>query len=86
MISMHLTSSVLIYGALFLRYAREDTHYLLYIYDLMRIRLLRSSAESESSDPPLIEVSSLIFFLITVYLNTKFFVYTIYVRIVAQDD
>ncbi|KAL6507822.1 hypothetical protein OROGR_024017 [Orobanche gracilis] len=37
-------------------YAREDTHYLLYIYDLMRIRLLSLSADSESSDPPLIEV------------------------------
>ncbi|KAI3443386.1 hypothetical protein Pfo_000051 [Paulownia fortunei] len=39
-----------------IKYAREDTHYLLYIYDLMRMRLLRSSADSESSDPPLIEV------------------------------
>ncbi|KAL6560149.1 hypothetical protein OROHE_006387 [Orobanche hederae] len=39
-----------------IKYAREDTHYLLYIYDLMRIRLLSLSADSESSDPPLIEV------------------------------
>ncbi|CAA0818753.1 Polynucleotidyl transferase- ribonuclease H fold protein with HRDC domain [Striga hermonthica] len=39
-----------------IKYAREDTHYLLYIYDLMRIRLLKLSADSESSDPPLIEV------------------------------
>ncbi|CAA0821447.1 Polynucleotidyl transferase- ribonuclease H fold protein with HRDC domain [Striga hermonthica] len=36
------------------KYAREDTHYLLYIYDLMRIRLLKLSPESESSDPPLV--------------------------------
>ncbi|KAL8480303.1 hypothetical protein ACS0TY_027011 [Phlomoides rotata] len=39
-----------------IKYAREDTHYLLYIYDLMRARLLESSADSESSDPPLVEV------------------------------
>ncbi|KZV15181.1 hypothetical protein F511_33667 [Dorcoceras hygrometricum] len=37
-------------------YAREDTHYLLYIYDVMRQKLLNSAAESESSDPPLTEV------------------------------
>ncbi|KAL2335105.1 hypothetical protein Fmac_016318 [Flemingia macrophylla] len=42
-----------------LRYAREDTHYLLYIYDLMRIKLFSMSKESgcsESSDTPLVEV------------------------------
>ncbi|XP_059646486.1 protein RRP6-like 2 [Cornus florida] len=39
-----------------LRYAREDTHYLLYIYDLMRISLLSSSVESENSDALLEEV------------------------------
>ncbi|KAL2503188.1 Polynucleotidyl transferase [Forsythia ovata] len=39
-----------------IRYAREDTHYLLYIYDVMRMTLLTSSVESESSDPPLLEV------------------------------
>ncbi|KAJ1393279.1 Ribonuclease H-like superfamily [Sesbania bispinosa] len=39
-----------------LRYAREDTHYLLYIYDSMRIKLFSLSKESESSDPPLVEV------------------------------
>ncbi|RDX95637.1 Protein RRP6-like 2, partial [Mucuna pruriens] len=42
-----------------LRYAREDTHYLLYIYDLMRIKLFALSMESESSessDTPLVEV------------------------------
>ncbi|KAF3456490.1 hypothetical protein FNV43_RR01141 [Rhamnella rubrinervis] len=33
-----------------LRYAREDTHYLLHIYDLMRIKLLTMSEESEQSD------------------------------------
>ncbi|KZV48998.1 hypothetical protein F511_09594 [Dorcoceras hygrometricum] len=37
-------------------YAKEDTHYLLYIYDIMRRKLLSSSAESESSDSPLVEV------------------------------
>lgn len=26
------------------RYAREDTHYLLYIYDLMRLRLVNGSS------------------------------------------
>ncbi|CAL5323849.1 unnamed protein product [Camellia sinensis] len=38
-----------------LRYAREDTHYLLHIYDLMRIRLLSASTESENSDEPPVE-------------------------------
>ncbi|KAL2900845.1 Protein RRP6-like 2 [Bienertia sinuspersici] len=39
-----------------LRYAREDTHYLLYIYDLMRIRLLSESADNENSKLLLEEV------------------------------
>ncbi|KAK7267021.1 hypothetical protein RIF29_19685 [Crotalaria pallida] len=39
-----------------LRYAREDTHYLLYIHDLMRNNLFALSKESESSDAPLVEV------------------------------
>ncbi|KAL3534826.1 hypothetical protein ACH5RR_003287 [Cinchona calisaya] len=39
-----------------LRYAREDTHYLLHIYDLMRMKLLSASTESEDADPPLLEV------------------------------
>ncbi|CAN4125089.1 unnamed protein product [Withania somnifera] len=39
-----------------MRYAREDTHYLLYIYDVMRMKLLSSSADNESPDAPLIEV------------------------------
>ncbi|XVF30738.1 hypothetical protein REPUB_Repub16aG0084400 [Reevesia pubescens] len=38
------------------RYAREDTHYLLYIYDLMRIKLLSMPTESEHCDAPLVEV------------------------------
>ncbi|RDX95930.1 Protein RRP6-like 2, partial [Mucuna pruriens] len=38
-----------------LRYGREDTHYLLYIYDLMRIKLFTLSKESEGSDNPLLE-------------------------------
>lgn len=39
-----------------LRYGREDTHYLLYIYDLMKIELLSLSTGSESSDASLVEV------------------------------
>ncbi|KAF4397113.1 hypothetical protein G4B88_008959 [Cannabis sativa] len=39
-----------------LRYAREDTHYLLHIYDLMRMKLLSLSKESESSEISLQEV------------------------------
>jgi len=39
------------------RYGREDTHYLLYIYDLMRIKLFTLSKESEGCDNPLLEVS-----------------------------
>ncbi|XP_042484358.1 protein RRP6-like 2 [Macadamia integrifolia] len=38
------------------RYAREDTHYLLYIYDLMKVKLLSASAESGSGDDLLLEV------------------------------
>ncbi|KAL6228516.1 hypothetical protein ACLB2K_002465 [Fragaria x ananassa] len=38
------------------RYAREDTHYLLYIYDLMRAKLSSLPKESENSDAPLVEV------------------------------
>lgn len=39
-----------------LRYAREDTHYLLYIYDSMRIKLSALPKMPESSDSPLVEV------------------------------
>ncbi|KAK4339079.1 hypothetical protein RND71_040541 [Anisodus tanguticus] len=39
-----------------LKYAREDTHYLLYIYDVMRMKLLSSSADHGSPDALLIEV------------------------------
>ncbi|MCD9638446.1 hypothetical protein HAX54_022442 [Datura stramonium] len=39
-----------------MRYAREDTHYLLYIYDVMRMKLLSSSADNASPDAPLVEV------------------------------
>lgn len=38
------------------RYAREDTHYLLYIYDVMKIELLSLSTESDSSNACLVEV------------------------------
>ncbi|PON53649.1 Ribonuclease D [Parasponia andersonii] len=39
-----------------LRYAREDTHYLLHIYDLMRMKLFSLSKESDSADASLLEV------------------------------
>ncbi|CAJ2672032.1 unnamed protein product [Trifolium pratense] len=39
-----------------IKYGREDTHYLLYIYDLMRIKLFELSKESESPDDPLLDV------------------------------
>ncbi|XP_071727871.1 protein RRP6-like 1 [Rutidosis leptorrhynchoides] len=39
-----------------LRYAREDTHYLLYIYDLMKRLLLSSSIDPECPETALIEV------------------------------
>jgi hypothetical protein len=54
------------------RYAREDTHYLLYIYDLMRLRLLNeSSGENDlllevifcsSSPPPFFACLMVMFF------------------------
>ncbi|KAL6005173.1 hypothetical protein ACLOJK_005735 [Asimina triloba] len=39
-----------------IRYAREDTHYLLHIYDLMRVRLLSASAENKDGGDLLLEV------------------------------
>ncbi|CAL1356639.1 unnamed protein product [Linum trigynum] len=39
-----------------IRYAREDTHYLLYIYDQMRCLLHSMPKETESSEAPLVEV------------------------------
>ncbi|CAH2079523.1 unnamed protein product [Thlaspi arvense] len=38
------------------RYAREDTHYLLYIYDVMRLELQRIATGEELTDSPLLEV------------------------------
>ena len=38
------------------KYAREDTHYLLYIYDLMRIKLYAMPKEAENIDATLVEV------------------------------
>jgi exosome complex exonuclease RRP6 len=38
------------------RYAREDTHYLLHIYDLMRALLLTKHSDHDNGDPPLVEV------------------------------
>ena len=38
------------------RYAREDTHYLLHMYDLMRSMLCLIPKESENLDTPLVEV------------------------------
>ena len=51
------------------RYAREDTHYLLYIYDLMRIELFSMLNEPESVDAPLVEV--IIYFSLLFCLSTK---------------
>lgn len=39
-----------------IRYAREDTHYLLYIYDLMRMKLVSEAKDPEHSDARLLEV------------------------------
>uniref|UniRef100_A0A2P2LTH0 Uncharacterized protein MANES_08G154300 n=1 Tax=Rhizophora mucronata TaxID=61149 RepID=A0A2P2LTH0_RHIMU len=39
-----------------LRYAREDTHYLLHIHDLMRAMLHSMPNDGENSDSPLVEV------------------------------
>ncbi|PWA63972.1 ribonuclease D, Exosome-associated factor Rrp6 [Artemisia annua] len=39
-----------------LKYAREDTHYLLYIYDVMRRMLLSSSTDPDCPEAPLVEV------------------------------
>ncbi|CAH8362304.1 unnamed protein product [Eruca vesicaria subsp. sativa] len=38
------------------RYAREDTHYLLYIYDVMRVELHRMAKGDEHTDSPLLQV------------------------------
>ena len=38
------------------RYAREDTHYLLYIYDLLKMRLLSESTDPKNSKELLLEV------------------------------
>ncbi|KAJ0255042.1 Protein RRP6-like 2 [Hirschfeldia incana] len=38
------------------RYAREDTHYLLYIYDVMRLELQRMAKGEQHTDSPLLEV------------------------------
>ncbi|KAK7328502.1 hypothetical protein VNO77_22611 [Canavalia gladiata] len=40
-----------------LRYGREDTLYLLYIYGLMRIKLVALSKECQGSDDPLVELA-----------------------------
>ncbi|XP_076881069.1 protein RRP6-like 2 [Bidens hawaiensis] len=39
-----------------LRYAREDTHYLLYIYDVMKRRLLSLPKDPDCTEEPLVEV------------------------------
>ncbi|CAN8232659.1 unnamed protein product [Cochlearia groenlandica] len=38
------------------RYAREDTHYLLYIYDIIRLELQKTAKDDEHADSPLVEV------------------------------
>ncbi|XP_057778864.1 protein RRP6-like 2 [Salvia miltiorrhiza] len=69
-----------------IKYAREDTHYLLYIYDLMRTRLLRSSAESESSDPPLIEVYKRSYEICTQLYEKELLTDTSYLYIYGLQD
>lgn len=69
-----------------IKYAREDTHYLLYIYDLMRIRLLRPSAESESSDPPLIEVYKRSYDICTQLYEKELLTDTSYLHIYGMQD
>ncbi|MFS7975361.1 hypothetical protein Hanom_Chr10g00879671 [Helianthus anomalus] len=39
-----------------LRYVREDTHYLLYIYDLMKRKLLSSSTDPNYPEASLVEL------------------------------
>lgn len=68
------------------KYAREDTHYLLYIYDLMRIRLLGSPAESESSDPPLIEVYKRSYDICTQLYEKELLTDTSYLYIYGLQD
>ncbi|XP_041999201.1 protein RRP6-like 2 [Salvia splendens] len=69
-----------------IKYAREDTHYLLYIYDLMRARLLRSPAESESSDPPLIEVYKRSYEICTQLYQKELLTDTSYLHIYGLQD
>ncbi|CAA7016043.1 unnamed protein product [Microthlaspi erraticum] len=38
------------------RYAREDTHYLLYIYDVLKLELQGMAKDNENTDSPLLEV------------------------------
>ncbi|KAH6826496.1 Polynucleotidyl transferase [Perilla frutescens var. hirtella] len=68
------------------KYAREDTHYLLYIYDLMRLRLLGLSAESESSDPPLIEVYKRSYDICTQLYEKELLTDTSYLYIYGLQD
>ncbi|CAN8230962.1 unnamed protein product [Cochlearia groenlandica] len=39
-----------------IKYAREDTHYLLYMYDLIRLELQRMANDEVDTDSPLLEV------------------------------
>ncbi|KAH8491359.1 hypothetical protein H0E87_023489 [Populus deltoides] len=52
-----------------IRYAREDTHYLLHIYDLMRALLLSKPIDNENADPPLLELYEKELFTENSYLN-----------------
>lgn len=58
--SFHQTLFYIIKFLYLSRYAREDTHYLLYIYDLMRAKLSSLPKESENSDAPLVEVYTIL--------------------------
>lgn len=46
----------------YLRYAREDTHYLLYIYDLLKVELTMMQHDPEKVDDPLLEVKLILSF------------------------
>lgn len=60
---IHLSSFIICH-----RYAREDTHYLLYIYDLMRIRLLSESPDPENSKALISEVRRVVEVLARTYV------------------
>ncbi|XP_051131750.1 protein RRP6-like 2 isoform X2 [Andrographis paniculata] len=69
-----------------LKYAREDTHYLLYIYDLMRAKLLELPIDSESSEPLLFEVYSRSYDVCTQLYEKELLTQTSYLHIYGLQD